>query len=263
MSLRLGRKYNLKPAVVTGHEKKFGIKHHTVSAENLPIQFDLRTAFPECIPNILDQGQLGTCASNELSNALRFCLAKEKVNIFQPSRLFLYYFGRLFEESSVTEDTGTSISGLCGAVTKYGVCSENNWGYDITKYTIQPCRPAVMAAHTHTPGYTFLQVPQDLTHMKQALFSGSSIVIGIQVYDSFESDTVAQTGIVPMPNITNEKYLGGHAVQIFSYNDNTQTFGMMNSWGTNWGQKGYFTIPYSYLLDPNLSGDFCTIQYFK
>src|ERR1019366_9952661 len=31
------------------------------------------------------------------------------------------------------------------------------------------------------------------------------------------------------------------------------------TWGAKWGQKGYFTIPYAYLLTENLSDDFWTI----
>ena len=261
---RLNKTYKLKPAILTGNEKKFGVEHHTVSTSNLPTQCVLRTVFPEYVPSILDQGQLGDCVGNELSNAMKFCLTKEygKV-VLSPSRLFLYYFGRLFEGSPVTEDTGMSISGACGAVSKYGCCSERNWGYDITKFTVQPPRPCIIAAHSHTPQYQFLQVPQDLTHIKQALYSGYPVIIGIQVYSSFESDTVAQTGVVPMPDTTKEMLLGGHAVLLISWSDDTQTFTCQNSWTDAWGNKGCFTIPYAYLIDPNLSNDFCQVRYFK
>lgn len=266
MTSHLNRKYNLKPAVVTGNEKLFKIDHPSLIGIVLPTKYDLRTAFPEYISPILDQGSLGSCAANQLSNAMRFCLAKEKVQVFQPSRLFIYYFGRLFEGSSVKEDTGMSISGVCGAMSKYGTCSENNWGYDITKYTLQPPRSAIIAAHTHTFGYKFLQVPQNLTSIKTALYSGFPVLIGVQLYSSFESDEVAKTGVVAMPDTTKETLLGGHAVQIWAYDDLTQRFLLSNSWGTSWGlpsSPGYFTLPYAYLLDSNLSSDFCTIKYFK
>ena len=44
------------------------------------------------------------------------------------------------------------------------------------------------------------------------------------------------------------------------YDDKTQRFLVMNSWGTDWGQKGFFTIPYSYLTNDNLADDFWTIR---
>ncbi len=57
-----------------------------------------------------------------------------------------------------------------------------------------------------------------------------------------------------------EGSIGGHAVLAVGYNDAKQTFTVRNSWGPSWGQKGYFTIPYAYLLDANLSDDFWTIR---
>jgi C1A family cysteine protease len=34
---------------------------------------------------------------------------------------------------------------------------------------------------------------------------------------------------------------------------------MRNSWGTDWGQAGYFTLPYAYLLASSLASDFWQI----
>ena len=89
--------------------------------------------------------------------------------------------------------------------------------------------------------------------------SGYPFVFGFTVYASFESDTVAQSGIVPMPT-PGEKTMGGHAVMAVGYDDPTQRFIVRNSWGDGWGMKGYFTIPFGYLLDQNLSSDFWTIH---
>ena len=40
------------------------------------------------------------------------------------------------------------------------------------------------------------------------------MVIGIMVYESFESDAVAKNGIVPMPNLATEQLLGGHDILV-------------------------------------------------
>jgi C1A family cysteine protease len=94
--------------------------------------------------------------------------------------------------------------------------------------------------------------------MKGCLASGFPFVIGFTVYESFESDEVAKTGIMPMPG-TREHVLGGHAVMAIGYDDKLDRFRMRNSWGKDWGIKGYFTMPYAYLLDENLSDDFWKI----
>jgi len=77
--------------------------------------------------------------------------------------------------------------------------------------------------------------------------------------ESFESQEVAKTGIVQMPK-RGEQALGGHAVLAVGYNDAKHTFPVRNSWGEDWGMKGYFTLPYKYLSNRNLSDDFWTIR---
>ena len=95
--------------------------------------------------------------------------------------------------------------------------------------------------------------------MKGCLASGYPFILGFSVYESFETLAVAAGGHAPMPNPT-ETLLGGHAVLAVGYEDDKQWFLMRNSWGTRWGLAGYFTLPYDYLLDANLSDDFWTIR---
>jgi C1A family cysteine protease len=65
--------------------------------------------------------------------------------------------------------------------------------------------------------------------------------------------------MVPMPD-QSEQLLGGHAVMVVGYEDTLQCFIVRNSWGPDWGDKGYFYLPYNYLLDTNLSDDFWMIK---
>jgi C1A family cysteine protease len=54
------------------------------------------------------------------------------------------------------------------------------------------------------------------------------------------------TGKIGMPSI-NDTLIGGHAVIICGYDDNTMELILRNSWGTYWGDNGYFYLPYEYL----------------
>ena len=98
--------------------------------------------------------------------------------------------------------------------------------------------------------------------MRSCLSDGCPFIFGFSVYESFESDAVAATGIVPMPGKT-ETCLGGHAVMAVGYDDSKQWIIVRNSWGPDWGDKGYFYLPYAYITNNNLADDFWTIRLVK
>jgi len=91
--------------------------------------------------------------------------------------------------------------------------------------------------------------------MMQCLADGHPFVGGITVYESFEAKN---GGDIPMPS-PKEKVLGGHAIVFVGYDQQTGRFKFRNSWGPNWGQGGYGTLPFAYLLSPNLASDFWAI----
>lgn len=84
------------------------------------------------------------------------------------------------------------------------------------------------------------------------------MVLGLILYDSFNSDKVTETGVVPHPNIMKEDLVGGHAVCAVGYDDEKKSVLVRNSWGDDWGEKGYCWVPYTYIKDPNLSCDMWT-----
>jgi C1A family cysteine protease len=95
--------------------------------------------------------------------------------------------------------------------------------------------------------------------MKGCLAEGYPFAFGMTVYDSFEGDEVAKTGVVQMPS-PDEQVVGGHAVLVVGYDDSQQIFIVRNSWGSEWGMGGYFTLPYAYIVNPDLASDFWTLR---
>jgi len=221
----------------------------------LPPLVDMRS---QC-PTVYDQGQLGSCTANAIGGAFEFDQMKEKLpHVWTPSRLFIYYNERTIE-GTVTQDAGAQIRDGIKSVATQGACSEDLWKYDITKFADQPPQKAFDNAKNHL-ATSYQRVAQNANQIKGCLASGFPVVFGFTVYDSFESQTVATTGIMPMPAST-ESVLGGHAVLCVGYDDSSQHFIVRNSWGPNWGQKGYFMMPYAYLLDPNLASDLWTVRF--
>ena len=160
-------------------------------------------------------------------------------------------------EGTVDEDSGAMIRDGIKSLVKQGCCKEDSWPYNIDLFANKP--PA--ACYTEALNYQALTYRRitSLPDMQKCLASGFPFVCGIAVYESFESQAVAKTGIVPYPG-RRERMLGGHAIMAVGYDANAQKFIMRNSWGTSWGMDGYFTIDFKYLGNPNLADDFWSIN---
>ncbi len=218
----------------------------------LPAKVDLR---PLC-SKVEDQGQLGSCTANALAGALEFLERKDKVPYLDFSRLFIYYNERVLEHS-VNSDSGAMIRDGIKTLAKQGACSEKSWPYVVSKFKTKPAAACYQEALEHQ--ITSYRRILTLDQMRTCLAEGFPFVFGFAVYESFESQEVARTGIVPLPK-AKEQCLGGHAVLGVGYDDSKERFIVRNSWGTAWGMKGYFTMPYKYLSNRNLSDDFWTIR---
>jgi C1A family cysteine protease len=219
----------------------------------MPPKVDLTS---QC-PPVYDQGQLGSCTANSIGAAFEFELMKQRLPDFMPSRLFIYYNERAME-GTVNTDSGAQIRDGIKSVAQQGVCPEPLWPYVIAKFKTSPPKPCYVEALKHKVSLYQRLVPT-LNQLKGCLASGYPFVFGFTVYDSFESPAVAKTGHAPMP-VPAEAVIGGHAVMAVGYDDSKQWFIVRNSWGTTWGMKGYFTLPYAYLTDPNLADDLWTIR---
>ena len=244
----MNRKYSWRPDLPDHRDYPY-IRKVAV----LPSKTDLRNL---CSP-IEDQGDLGSCTAHALSGATEFLENQEGEKPFTTlSRLFIYYNERALE-GTISQDAGASLRDGVKTLATNGVCVESLWPYNIAKFKSKPPAAAYTdAANRCISVYTRLNTVAD---MQACLASGFPFVYGFSVYSDFESDRVARTGTVNMPK-KSESLLGGHAVLAVGYDNSKSRFLCRNSWGPAWGMAGYFTIPYAYLADRNLSDDFWTIR---
>lgn len=235
-------------------------------AVSLPPSIDLRD---QC-PPIYDQGQIGSCTANAIAGALQFGMMKQGQDAFVPSRLFIYYNERAME-NTIPIDAGAFLRDGIKSVASQGDCSESDWPYVATPAdpstnlfpagsppVTQPPETCYAEAVKHE-AISYRSVTQNAADMKGCLAEGFPFVVGFSVYESFESQAVKDTGNVPMPQ-SGEAVVGGHAVLVVGYDDGERLFICRNSWGPDWGDAGYFYMPYAYLLDSNLAQDFWTIR---
>lgn len=220
------------------------------AAPSFPTSVDLSSGFPPCY----DQGDLGSCTANAIAGVVQYVQKQEALVEVMPSRLFIYYNERAME-GHVGQDSGAQIRDGIKSVAKLGVCPEDtDWPYDITKFAVKPPTQAYTDALKEVVT-KYLRVAQVASVMMQCLADGHPFVGGITVYESFKGNN---GGDIPMPS-PNEKVLGGHAIVFVGYDQQTGRFKFRNSWGASWGKNGYGTLPFAYLLSPNLASDFWAI----
>jgi len=240
--------YGWVPDSLDKRDRKFVRALKFDRPEALPVKVDLSPGMPPCY----DQGNLGSCTANAIAGALQYCSIKQGEPLFNPSRLMIYYNERVIEDT-VGEDAGAMLRDGIKTLIDDGACDEIDWPYQENMFATKPSQPCYDAATTHE-ALVYRRIQPDLQDMKACLAGGFPFVIGISVYDAFESDEVAATGVVPLPGI-NDAPIGGHAILCVGYSDNTQRFKLRNSWGSDWGQGGYFEVDYAYLTDPDLADD--------
>jgi len=209
------------------------------------------------LPEVWDQGNLGACVSHGTGAAYSYDLAKQGAEKnFTPARLFIYYNGRVIE-NTVSSDSGLTIADGAKSINQYGCPPESDWAYSIGQYTMKPPQQAYTDGAARQ-SVKYARVPQTVVDMQACLTGGYPIVIGFTVYESFESSEVAGTGIVPMPG-PGERVMGGHCTLLAGYQPDG-TWILRNSWGRDWGQQGYFTMPQQYLTNPKYASDFWVVS---
>ena len=219
----------------------------------LPVSADLRAW---CSP-VENQGDLGSCTAHAGVGVVEYFQRRAFGKHVDASRLFLYKTTRnLLKQGG---DTGAFLRSTMAAMVLFGVPPEEYWPYNAKKFDFEP--PAfcyAFAQNYQTIQYLRLDPPdikkdELLKTIKTYLAAGIPSIFGFTVYNSINS--VGSDGLIPFP-VARERVIGGHAIAAVGYDDNlkaprTSSAGCLlirNSWGEEWGNKGYGWLPYDYVL---------------
>lgn len=213
-------------------------------------------AFPEVVDlrewdgPIKDQGNLGSCTGHAFSSAMEWIFRKylNKQPVLSP--LYLYA-KELIADGSFPQDEGSD--GITGSnVTIANGCCEDSLYPDASQSINQPtaamdanaAQYRMGAYHGLTGSQVALSVLGDPTPWP--------VEIGFPVFQSFESDALAQTGVMSVPT-PDESLIGGHEVKASGYDigitptlrpaDCPPAVLIQNSWGKGWALGGYFWMP--------------------
>lgn len=204
------------------------------------------------LPSVMNQGNLGSCVAQATVCAWSYALRKQGEDHLPISRLLVYYEARK-AIGTTSWDSGSQIVDAVNWLQRWGSCKEPMWPYDIRRFT----QKAPNAAYTEAKKHKLVQARKvdnaDGRSIRLALTNGYPVVVGSLVYSGINRIT-RQDYVLAMPR-KGERPIGGHAYVLVGHDDRKGLYRARNSWGTGWGNRGDFFVPYSYIHSARITED--------
>lgn len=207
-----------------------------------PLVADIR----RFILSVLDQGNIGSCVSNSIMQAIRCSHVKQGVlNAILGSRLFGYYFSRAYEHTT-GEDSGTYLRLFFQTLTKFGFVPERIWPYsdDSESFKKMPGTEALRAAFDQSNPTIYRRIDaagaERLDMIKRAIASGYAVCFGTPVSNAFCSGNLVEPIKPPLTDVA-----GGHSMMVGGYDHDD--FLILNSWSERFGDKGWVRFSSEYM----------------
>jgi C1A family cysteine protease len=212
----------------------------TVTPANLPASAQVSNLRP-----IRAQGVYSSCSGNaavwfwEQILESRGLLADDEL-----SRLYVWYWARVIE-GDVNRDGGVQTRSLLQALQQYGAPPEEMWPYS-GDFRAEP----TPEAQAYGKGLVLASFERcnSIDDIRYAIaIEDQSVLLSIPIFPNWRQEPWSRTGQIAYDD--EQIPIGSHAVVICGYDHDKQILRLANSWGPDWGDRGYCTIPYRYLFE--------------
>ena len=240
-------------------DKSFSARLAALRPLGLPTSASLRSF----VAAVLDQGGLGSCVANAGPQAIRMShvrqlsaskpVAQARLASMLPSRLWGYYLARTYDHETAI-DGGTTLRNFFKAVAEWGFPPEELWPYSDDQgkdapFKKMPRKAAWRAAKDQEGSVAYHRIYEmgssRIDAVKQAISQGFPVTFGIEVTEAFAENQFDPKAPLDAPGL-GDPVAGGHAMTIVGYSPSG--FDIVNSWGTGWGDNGYFLASNDFLL---------------
>ena len=214
------------------------------SESNLPF-----VSLKSYCPTPGNQGNIGSCvswatgyAAMTISRAIQNGNTNRN-DITNSARSALYIYNQI-KLNNICNPGGSSLDDALQLVQTQGDCLLKDFNPNDCNAPINSSLRQLATESKIKDYYTLFQfnqsADQKIAATMNSLTANKPVIIGMNITSSIFN--VGSDGEWN-PN-TDEPILGGHAVCVIGYNNNTKRFEILNSWGPSWGNGGYFTISY-------------------
>jgi C1A family cysteine protease len=221
------------------------------AAATLPASFDWRNVNGHSfVTPIKNQGGCGSCwafaSTAALESKALIAMNTPDVNLNLSEQVLLScsgagscgggYVNKVANFLVGTGDSGESTFAYTGADT---ACAKAAAGWKDSAYKITSWQFVANWNNKVTPDM-----------IKNALINSGPLPVTFNVNNDFYS---YKSGVY---SSVGSSYVGRHAVTIVGYDDAAQAFIVKNSWGTGWGENGYFRVAYNQLYGAGSTVEF-------
>ena len=257
----LGQRLDARPDRIDLRDREFA-----PPVASLPVRFPDDATVKKLLPAyvaaglILSQGNEGACTGFGLACVVNYLFwraeqqkpprARRKIETV--STRMLYHLARFYDEWPGEDYDGSSCRGALKAWNKHGVCSDALWPYQTKDGRVRFIKPKPgwdLDALRRQLGVYYRIDKTSIVDMQAAINRIGAIYVSSDVHDGWDlrtskrkaitgHDSIAKIGPIDDPNS-----IGGHAFALVGYNEHG--FVVQNSWGTDWGTRGFATLPYS------------------
>ena len=226
------RTFDVRPDTIDFRDKMY-----TPTLNEVPVQIELDEYRQLKVP-ILDQGKEGACTGFGLATVANYLLRRRKrvPDAIAVSPRMIYEMARRYDEWPGENYSGSSARGAMKGWHKHGICGDECWPYQLKNKDNGLNDLRTSDALKRPLGAYYRVNHQDLVSMHSAMAEVGILYATCSVHAGWSS--IKKDGIIHF----SEKIVGGHAFAIVAYDQ--RGFWIQNSWGNDWGLKGFALITY-------------------
>jgi len=244
----------IKPAVTAEQEAQVAARAEAFAGVALPEKLDWRDNGGNFVTPVRNQGGCGSCWAFAATAALESARLRAQqtpgVNLDLAEQILVSCSG------AGNCENGGYVGGAADYIRDTGLPAESFYPYTAEDGTCSSAGSNWMNSAYKIDGWAYVATySPTVSALKTALVTHGPLVTTFDVYEDFYK--YYHSGVY---SYVSGGYVGGHAVLLVGYDDPGQYFIVKNSWGTGWGESGYFRIAYSQLTNQVNFGDY-TISY--
>jgi len=209
----------------------------------IPTEVDMSDKMPE----VGSQGNQQSCVAWAIAYALKGY--QENVQLGEPIKFSPSF---VYNQINGGKNVPTHMTDGLNILSQQGVCLMDEMPYDEENWEEKPSAAHRSSAKRFRIDEWRRVNTMDVKEIKTHLAAGLPVIIGALVTNEFiEKGYTDGADYIWKKNGEN---VGGHAMLLVGYDDDKNAFKLINSWGKNWGDKGYGWIDYDLFADVVMYG---------